>query len=593
MPIINSGKMIEEVRRRKDQQKQVQAQLGADTELFVTNDKRRTVSGKHVPKPQSRDALREFTLLRRDDLLCTHLENQPLGVYALRSRLLFLLEIGCEHAGQELLDEFRRLDGFTSDINLQFILSQEASFMNLTNCPPGEIIPIIHEALRITWPQFDESNIGNNSLLYEEPRLLHTLALVRAREDDCNSAIKLLRYVKSDLQTHQPDDLEYNNLLNNTLFSLAQCHLQAKNYKAAIKACIEGIKSSVMRMHGKLVPEFCYIMALAYKGLGKLKKCKPLLQLAFFGQVLLEKIPEAREILTSAKEDFGITFETYGAETPESPQYPKTEYKLGEPNDYQTLREMVQGLRNNAGLTLRLLSEGLCPYATLNKFENGQVAETKLYYLEPILQRLGRGIDPYCNVFLSMQAFNARILREEISKLLVVKQWDTAEEKLNILRKEKGYKKYANRQFVLAATATIYLYRHGYDETYYKKIVEALKVTWKNFDENTMSNRPLTRYEVILLNQLGNYYKETKSLDRANNIFSQLFRQQNIQYADESQKALSYGTIAVNYSGCLNDQEWWNKAIEVAEQGISFECSHDRLLKLPALHLNKAYAMYN
>jgi len=551
----------------------------------------RRMTGKHVPSPKARERLRKFTILPHDDFLCTWLENQPLEVYEMRTYILRSLDVGLVAEAKAALDQLRTRPGFESGVNRQFLLCQDVRVMNLTHQPPEDIIPIVYEALQITWQKFHEHSLGDSTLLYEEPRLLQALANTRARMNDAQTAISLLEFATRDLQTHL-DEHESSNILIHMLHDLANYYLQDKQYGRAIETCDMGHHISIMRRRGGFLPDLCYTKALVLKeSKGSEPEWKYLLLQAYFGSLLLKRKDQAKNVLASAIVDFDYVIETWGAEKLEMGTGASTlpTLQLREGVGCATLNEMVQTLRNELEMTLRQLAEGLCPPGTLSKFENNQISNVQLYFLEPILQRLGYGIDPYCNVFLSDEAYETRKKRDEVLQLLTTQQFAEAERILSELEALGSYKAYANLQFILSAKATIYQGRNGYDKTYSQMLHSALAVTWPDFNEADISRRQLTYYEALLVNQLGNYYMMNHELEQAYKIFSQLYERQCTQYNDDGIKAMLYSAVAHNYIACLIGLKYWDKAIDISNQTIDFESANNRMHNLPELAGNRAY----
>jgi len=139
------------------------------------------------------------------------------------------------------------LGGFDTGINRQFILCQQAWLMNLRQEQPQEILSLVLEALNITFDPFNEYVLDDISLFFEEPRLLHLLASLRARMGDIPNAIRILTKVHGSLsQTRMHDPEKWDRLLY-ILLDLAGYHLKIEDYKGSITYCDEGIKATTYK----------------------------------------------------------------------------------------------------------------------------------------------------------------------------------------------------------------------------------------------------------------------------------------------------------------------------------------------------------
>jgi len=582
MPVYHSGQIIKEARIRKHLTRE---RLLYESDLMDIS-LHRLEKGEQVPRPKTRDKLRSALLLPADGFLCTHLENQPMGAYVLRDKLIHMLYEGDIHESSIILTELESMEGFDQGLNRQFILSQKAALMNLMGHEPQDILSVIFAGLFITMDEFDENEIGNTALFLEESNLLHTLAHVRVRMGNTASAIYMLDAVWKDLSRAPSCDRENSMRLIHVLKSLAVYLLDFRDYVRAQAICDIGVALSAERVSGKLIPEFLYTKALALAKTGGDPRRH--LQEAYFGQLLLRKTEQAQEIYTAAK-NLGIHIETHGADKIPFPESPKKPYTWGDLSPYGTIGEMISTARKQSGINLNGLSKGICNTTTLFRIEKGKL-EGNYRLIEPLMQRLGRDINMYCNFFLHRGEYEEIQMRDEMISLLTSQQFTKAADLLSKLESRPTFTKGVNLQFVLATKAMIYASNGGASHPRYREmILAAIAITQPDFNEFELETFFLTYNESMLINMLAGYYSSSGSLERAAKIFEGLIQNISEKRLDETEKAKEYAMFCYNYSTCLGKLGRHEEALQTIEDGEGFECSHNHFLMLPGLAFNKAY----
>ena len=526
------------------------------------------------------------------------LETETTALYAKRDEIRHLIKHGdtpqaIKHA-EEQIAILGTHESFKTGRNLQLLLSLKVQLYIRLKKPSQVILPLIREAMEITYTDFDENNFDPMLMYLEEPTLLHSLALTYAADGALTEAITLLKKVLLGLSNTLIDTESKEKKLTPILLSLSLLLMEDGDYRQAADVCIDGYHTSCRCDYGKHTPDFLLNLATCLSKLQHLKHCRSLLQCAYFGYALLHKKVQANHVLNVAKEVFGITFETYGVESldllPVSPK-PKT---YGKPIACNSIGDFIYNLRKDANMNQEQLCRGICSINNLSKIENDTIM-ANIYHLEAIMQRLGRYTDLYLTCFPSLEDFKEREIRDKINTLLALSKYDEAEELLGLLENTKSCNESSLKsQFILYARATIIYGKEGENEKYLETLQRALAATLPKFDEKTLSKCRLSYYEIVIVNQLAGYYasqENDSARKRGLRMYKNLAKSMDTYIVDEDEKVRMYETVLYNYSKFLGLNKQYKNALKVVEEGERFAREHSRLKSLPDFAINRACDM--
>jgi len=584
MPAIDSAYWVKQMRIRKGWSKlQLMAEMGASYNISISRVER----GKQKPRPGAMRSMNDVLGTQVDELILPALENQSLRAYSMRQQLIYALDKHDIAQAEALLAEFKLLPGFGTPINRQFILSKNAHLRYLQGISPKILILEIKKAIKLTLKNYDEKNFGDVALVCEEPQLFHLLAKTYARAGDFPSAIQILRDIRKGLINLPFNDRERETMLAPVLLTLAKYQYRTKDYDGAVESCELGLHISATQCHGKFTPDFMYIKALCLWEKKENTNCLKYLQYAYFGYELLHKRGKAQEVLALAVK-FNLIFDTYGVEKLEYTQDAKTMYKTGTLTACNTITAMIKVIREQSGLKQKDLYRGLCTKGNYSKLENGET-DGNIQYIEPIIQRMGWDCNLHCNFFLSSQEFEEKEKRDKIHQLFINRHFNQVGELLKELEGKPSFTTGANLQFIKMSKATLYAVEHGYTDEYLQMLLDALDVTWANFNENDIGKLRMHHYETVLINQIAGHYTNKGDIIHAEKMYEKLLYCITNHYVDETEMAKHYATVSYNYSSCLGKLGRRQKAMGVLEEAIKFERERDRLFMLPNLAYNWAY----
>ncbi|MDR2572311.1 MAG: helix-turn-helix transcriptional regulator, partial [Oscillospiraceae bacterium] len=122
MAYIYTGKLISELRKRK----QWQQEKLLEKMSYYAPEMYRIEKGEQLPRADTLKLVMETLEAPLEELVCPHLDNQPMEVYILRYALIQSLDNKDLPASEKLFNELCDVGSFDSPINKQFLLSQKA-----------------------------------------------------------------------------------------------------------------------------------------------------------------------------------------------------------------------------------------------------------------------------------------------------------------------------------------------------------------------------------------------------------------------------------------------------------------------------------
>ena len=553
---------------------------------------KRVEGDKLHPTPETLENIMKAIDLPLDDFVYSFLEGQPMWVYIECDKLTQALDMDDTAAAEPILTYLEGLPGFESGVLRQFILSKRARLWELLGKTADQIFLLIADGMAETFENFTEEALAGSILVLEEPELMHTKARVYAREGDAGSAIRILEHMVSSLGKLPNTDREKERQYAGVLLSLSNCLIETGDYEKVLEICDQGEEYSASRKHGQLNPEFEFNKAVALRGLKRLDECAEPLKHAYFGYILLGEHNRAKAALFVSKEDFGINFKIFGADSMEASRQFRIPYSRGEPVGCCSLGTMIKALRKRAGLSLHQLSCGICSVPTLKRIENDE-CHSSIFTLEAIMQRLGRDINLYNHFFLSKEDFIATQLRDRINTMIIERNYAGASKLLKEFETMENVKRHnVLRQFVETVKAIIFANEQsGPHPDFPDMLMKALKITCPQFEESDIDNYHLTFNEIVIIIQYAGYLGDTGDSSRSAEIYERLRRNLNGKYVDEVEKAKTYSTVLFNCSTSLGRAGKRRESQGSILECDQFERTRRRLIELPGLAFNKGYNM--
>jgi len=211
---------------------------------------------------------------------------------------------------EDYISQIDTLNGFDTGVYRQYKLSKKAHLWEMQDKSPEMIFPLIEEGLKETFYDLNDDEISKSVLVLEEPDLLHTKARLFIKTGEIEKAIQILSQMTLNLDRIPIADKEREKKYAPILLTLAKFLLKTGEYAKTLEICEQGLEYSAYYLHGRINPDFEFIMAAALHGLYKKAECRASLQHAYFGFLLLGEPEKAGEVLTRASE-FNIELEQF------------------------------------------------------------------------------------------------------------------------------------------------------------------------------------------------------------------------------------------------------------------------------------------
>ena len=589
--ILSSGESINKMRERR---KMTQEKLG-DALTTYAPSMHRLESGKMLPSQKNLKEVLSALDFPYAELKFPYIKGQPMEVYNMMHELPQLVDAGRVEDALVLMDELKMKLSMDNPSNRQFMLSQEAKIMEQQKKPAEQIIPIIMEAISLTFFDFDQINPDGNILLPEETELFFTLSRLYAAKGEYEAATKILKETLGGYG-HMPAGLRLrDHKTAKMLLALCKYCKAYGNIKDALEYCEKGSDISTKRSFGKEVPDFLLLKAEMEIEESNRKNCENLLKQAYAGYLMLGEKSKSDGVIDLARNKYIFDFELHGMDKLDIADVLHEPYKIGAIPAHDSIGGLIHELMIDTGRSFRKICQGVCAASTLHKLQNKN-SRGHINIIEPLLERLGRDPLQYMNYFLNIEDFTSIELRDEINNLLIHGKTGEAKEKLEVLKKCKRYepttKVKTNYQFILESEISLFLYEHSYTHPEVKNmIVRALKLTIPRFDERKIKDYALTVVERCLIGMLASCAMQAKDLQSAENIYAALLYNTKKRITDDYDRARTFATLSFHYSSCLGRLGRRLEALSILQDAWDHNAQYKRLTGTPNLVFNKAYSL--
>jgi len=556
-----TGELIKEVRRRKGwQQVYLQNLRENDTGLLVTLSR---VENLHQqPTYETMSQFMDMLDMPVDTFFCPYLENNAPEAFHLRERLLFYLErLEDETTWDTTADLLNRLSealDMDSIINRQFILSCQVRLKEATG-GGEELLPLIKEGISMTYPEFDEKRFAGEILLFEEVELLHSLALVYGKTGRDREAIRLLFHVLEGLDKLPLLDDQRKKRELRTHDALARLLISNKEYDKALEVCESGLKATLACGQGRYMPNFLYKKALCCYHIGQTQECTRFMRGAYFYYGLVNMKKQMDDLRDNALDKYGIQFDTYGLENlPLLPlSFDRTIGTFSAPMGHSA-GSLVRQFRIQAGAKPRDIYHGICSQGYYSNIESGRIQQIDPVIFEALIQRLGRDSSLYFNTLVPKDVYEDRRLRQEIYLALSGTATNqNVEHLLKELTQSKGSQQGPGLQNVKLLEAKVcqasnranQLIGDGTtpDTKPLEILLEAIKVTRPEYDEDMIATYRLTQLEIAVLIDILHYLVELGEAERGMKVAIGIQDSIRKFYVDENIAETSLSPLLCNY----------------------------------------------
>ncbi len=230
------------------------------------------------------------------------------------------------------------------------------------------------------------------------------------------------------------------------------------------------------------------------------------------------------------------------------------------------LGDIVRMTRKSLSITQEQLSASICSVETLSRIENGSQNPTRDTY-ELLMERMGR-IRSRAYSVLSVSDFQILEKMKQIEDYIKLYDFVKAESMLNEIKDIIG-ESILDQQFKVRAKSSVdfNLKRISLDE-YLKETQKALQMTIPKYGSISLSNWPLSSSEAILLINIAIACAEKEDYQNSILTLEEAYSALKQSYMEEQQRAILQVIIASNLSKVYGTILNYEKAIEIANEGI-------------------------
>ncbi|MCL2286422.1 MAG: helix-turn-helix domain-containing protein [Firmicutes bacterium] len=196
------------------------------------------------------------------------LENESEDIYILVGDTCRCLEDNTPQAlilAEKNIKILEARESFIEGRNRQVLLSFKARLYALYGEKAEKIMPLLNEAMNITYENFDVENYDFSIMFLEESELLHTLAMVYAGDEKLKDAITLLKKLLKGKAKAPIDAFAREKQEPSIFLTLAKLLIQDGDYRQAVAACLTGYHKSCRRSFGQYTPDFMHILGATQK----------------------------------------------------------------------------------------------------------------------------------------------------------------------------------------------------------------------------------------------------------------------------------------------------------------------------------------
>ena len=242
------------------------------------------------------------------------------------------------------------------------------------------------------------------------------------------------------------------------------------------------------------------------------------------------------------------------------------------------------------------LCRGICNRSTLSRIERGR-QEPSYYTLKVLLQRLGIPEERF-QILMGPQEFEIEELQQEIVADNVKHDFSSALKKIERLETLfQAEQQPVLQQFVLRVRALAGYEKDGqhfdYDySTQREMLTHALELTCAGIHLKNMGRFLLGEDEAKIINQIAITYSEEGNRRQAIEIYRQLIRYVQRNFAGCEVERVLLPLTAYNYSRLLGLECRYEEAIEVAKFGRQCCVKYNRCRMLGGLLLNIACCLH-
>ena len=225
----------------------------------------------------------------------------------LRMQYMRELSVGNADEARETLDALMKIGDFTKGLGRQFLLFAQA-IMNWANGDFSAYTDLLYEAINITIPGFDENEIADMRLTFNECNIINAIANYYAENGEVERGIAMYLRIKESMDKYYVDDSIKVRYYLTLLSNLTLEHYNVGKFEDALGFANES--ESICERHGALflINGIAHLKAMCLYELGRKDEAVTYAAMAYFSGNLTAGEAELSALDTFAREKLGIEF---------------------------------------------------------------------------------------------------------------------------------------------------------------------------------------------------------------------------------------------------------------------------------------------
>lgn len=229
--------------------------------------------------------------------------------------------------------------------------------------------------------------------------------------------------------------------------------------------------------------------------------------------------------------------------------------------------DIIKIKRQALGVSQEELCFGICEQHTLSNIENGKCKVKQRTYSD-LMNKLNQYSDKNYGIIRS-DNYEMLQITKRIEENIFNREYEDAEELLNILKKNIDMNYNMNKQYIMHIESTInYRFKHIDTNQYYEKLIEAIKLTIPDFDTIKLHDWAFNEREFQILMHLNTVYSENNEIEKAEALLYDLKSALEKKYLDNSEFTNQYTLVVYNLSNILGNKGNHEEAIKLSNQAL-------------------------
>ncbi|MDR1664830.1 MAG: helix-turn-helix transcriptional regulator [Clostridiales bacterium] len=301
MAYVKAGELIRLLRL----QKKISQEKLAEGIMDRTSLSRFELGKQNITKDKMDALLNKLGYLTHQYFNYT-INDDEFNAYILRDRLDELIKHNETEEADKLIAEMEKIPAFDEGRHRQYLLSCKAG--NIIN-KKGDLDAakaLLDEAINISLPGFNENAIATYLLVSEDINIITSIATIYHFKQQNKQAISILQKLANRIKSQYIDEKDKASSLALIHYNLSKFLGLEGRYSESLEICDEAIDMCVKYSAYYFLPELVYNKAYDLFHLNMRVECEHLLNLTYYGCVLMGKTVQQEYIYNSARDNFSM-----------------------------------------------------------------------------------------------------------------------------------------------------------------------------------------------------------------------------------------------------------------------------------------------